>query len=97
MRVRIRERAEDELLRYAVILARCGGDVVLWAIGQVVKLKHGREHTSEALEIWAFLSFWGVFMPPVFRGCSAVFTGLEHGCVQVCSGGVHGSAVFIFR
>ena len=29
MRVRIRERAEDELLRYAVILARCGGDVVL--------------------------------------------------------------------
>ena len=29
MRVQIRERAEDELLRYAVILARCGGDVVL--------------------------------------------------------------------
>ncbi len=27
---------------------------VLWAIGQVVKLKYGREHTSEALEIWAF-------------------------------------------
>ena len=25
-----------------------------WAIGQVVKLKYGCEHTSEALEIWAF-------------------------------------------
>ena len=25
-----------------------------WAIGQVVKLKYEREHTSEALEIWAF-------------------------------------------
>ena len=27
---------------------------MFWAIGQVVKLKYGREHTSEALEIWAF-------------------------------------------
>ena len=27
---------------------------VLWATGQVVKLKYGCEHTSEALEIWAF-------------------------------------------
>ena len=24
---------------------------VLWAIGQVVKLKYGREHTSEALDL----------------------------------------------
>ena len=29
MRARIRERTEDALLRYAVILARCGKDVVL--------------------------------------------------------------------
>ncbi len=29
MRVRIRERVEDGLLRYAVILARCKGDIVL--------------------------------------------------------------------
>ena len=29
MNVRIRERAEDALLRYAVILARCGEDLVL--------------------------------------------------------------------
>ena len=70
---------------------------VLWAIGQVVKLKYGCEHTSEALEIWAFFTFWAVFTTPVFRVCSAVFTGREHGGVQVCSGCVHGFAVFIFR
>ena len=29
MNVRILERAEDALLRYAVILARCKGDIVL--------------------------------------------------------------------
>ena len=29
-----------------------------------------------------FFTFWGVFALPVFRVCSAVFTGLEHGCVQ---------------
>ena len=29
MNVRICEHAEDALLRYAVILARCGGDIVL--------------------------------------------------------------------
>ena len=46
---------------------------VLWAIGQVVKLKYGREHTSEALEIWAFSSF-GLCSR---RMCS--------GCVQLCS------------
>ena len=46
---------------------------VLWAIGQVVKLKYGREHTSEALEIWAFSRF-GVCS---LRLCS--------GCVQLCS------------
>ena len=46
---------------------------VLWAIGQVVKLKYGREHTSEALEIWAFLRF-GL--------CSRC---LCSGCVQLCS------------
>ena len=44
-----------------------------WAIGQVVKLKYGREHTSEALEIWAFLRF-GLCSR---RMCS--------GCVQPCS------------
>ena len=46
---------------------------VLWAIGQVVKLKYGREHTSEALEIWAFLRFGLCSLRP----CS--------GCVQLCS------------
>ena len=46
---------------------------VLWAIGQVVKLKYGREHTSEALEIWAFLCFGLCSLRP----CS--------GCVQLCS------------
>ena len=29
MRARIRERTEDALLRYAVILARCGEELVL--------------------------------------------------------------------
>ena len=46
---------------------------VLWAIGQVVKLKYGRGHTSEALEIWAFLRFGLCSL----RLCS--------GCVQLCS------------
>ena len=46
---------------------------VLWAIGQVVKLKYGCEHTSEALEIWAFFSFGACSR----RLCS--------GCVQLCS------------
>ena len=55
---------------------------VRWAIGQVVKLKYGREHTSEALEIWAFSRF-GVCSRCL---CSAVFTGLEPGRVQGCSG-----------
>ena len=64
---------------------------VLWAIGQVVKLKYGREHTSEALEIRAFLRFGlcsrcpcsGCVQPcsrimntGVFRGVQGVFTGL---------------------
>ena len=48
-------------------------NTVLRAIGQVVKLKYGREHTSEALEIWAFLRF-GLCSR---RMCS--------GCVQLCS------------
>ena len=69
---------------------------VLWAIGQVVKLKYGREHTSEALEIWAFLRFGlcsrclckgcvQLCSQPLNTGCSAVFTAIEHGvfrCVQ---------------
>ena len=46
---------------------------VLWAIGQVVKLKYGREHTSKVLEIRAFLRF-GL--------CSQ---RLRSWCVQLCS------------
>ena len=46
---------------------------VFWATGQVVKLKYGLKHTSEALEIWAFFSFGACSR----RLCS--------GCVQLCS------------
>ena len=50
---------------------------VLWATGQVVKLKCGREHTWKAFKIKAF----------------SIFGGVQWKGVQGCSGGVHGPGV----